>query len=53
MKVLINFLGWAFFTYTWLGINFTFANAIRQVIADHDEAIRQEIYDAYDAAEEV
>ena len=40
----ITFLGWATLTYSWLHINFTFADAIIQAIKNHNNAIRAEFF---------
>ena len=41
---LISFLGWFALTYAWLSVNLTFAGAIQQAIANHNDAIRQETF---------
>ena len=41
---LITFLGWATLTYSWLYINFTFADVIVQAIENHNDAIRAEFF---------
>ena len=46
---LINFFGWAAFTYYWLFINLTFAAAIGQAIENHNDAIRQEVLQKLEA----
>ena len=42
LDAMITFFGWVALTYSWLNINLTFANAIRQAIENHNDAIRQE-----------
>ena len=46
---LITFLGWATLTYSWLHINFAFADAIVQAIENHDDAIREEFFQELEA----
>ena len=49
---LVTFLYWAALTYYCLDANWRFAAAIRQAIRDHNDAIRQQAYDADDEAED-
>ena len=50
---LITFLGWASLTYSWLHINFIFADvvaeAINQAIENYNDAIRDEFFQELEA----
>ena len=49
----ITCLGWAALTYSWIHVNFIFANvvgeAINQAIENHNDAIREEFFQELEA----